>query len=41
MGHLKEVLTAGVNHGVPMGERHGEVAKVMRGMGGLISDDVG
>lgn len=40
LGHLKDVLIAGVNHGVPLGERHGEVAKVMRGIGSLISDDV-
>lgn len=37
--HLKEVLSAGVSLGVPLGERHGEVAKVMRGIGALISDD--
>lgn len=38
--HLKEVIIAGVNHGVKLGDRHGEVAKVMRSVGGLISDDV-
>jgi pre-rRNA-processing protein IPI1 len=40
LAHLREVLTAGVNHGVKLGERHGEVAKVMRGVGALVADDV-
>lgn len=40
VNHLKDVLNAGVALGVPMGERHGEVAKVVRGIGGLITDEV-
>ncbi|GMK54002.1 hypothetical protein CspeluHIS016_0105880 [Cutaneotrichosporon spelunceum] len=39
IGQLREVLAAGVSLGVPMGERHGEVAKVVSGIGSLISDD--
>lgn len=40
VNHLREVLASGVALGVPLGERHGEVAKVVRGIGGLISDEV-
>lgn len=38
--HLKEVLVAGMNMGIKMGQRPGEVAKVVRAIGGLIADDV-
>ncbi|KAL1413116.1 rRNA processing protein [Vanrija albida] len=37
--HLKEVLVAGMNMGIKMGQRPGEVAKVVRAIGGLIADD--
>lgn len=37
--HLKEVLISGVNKGIKLGERHGEVAKVVRACGGLVSDE--
>ncbi|BEJ12214.1 hypothetical protein CspHIS471_0206740 [Cutaneotrichosporon sp. HIS471] len=39
IGQLRQVLAAGVSLGVPMGERHGEVAKVVSGIGSLISDE--
>lgn len=39
IGHLRDVLAGGVALGVPLGERHGEVAKVVRVLGSLISDE--
>ncbi|KAK4688283.1 pre-rRNA-processing protein IPI1, partial [Tremellales sp. Uapishka_1] len=38
---LKEVLVSGVEKGVAMGRREGEVGKVIRALGGLVSDNDG
>lgn len=40
LNHLKEVLQAGVRLGINFGDRHGEVSKVVRAIGGMVTDDV-
>jgi pre-rRNA-processing protein IPI1 len=39
IGHVRDVLAAGVALGMPLGSRHGEVAKVVRAIGALVSDE--
>lgn len=40
LNHLREVLQAGVRLGINFGDRHGEVSKVVRAIGGMVTDDV-
>lgn len=40
LSSLKEILVVGVEKGISMGKREGEVGKVVRALGGLVSDEV-
>jgi hypothetical protein len=40
LGELKDVLVDGAEMGVQMGQREGEIGRVIRGVLGLISNEV-